>query len=141
MTSETHERAPEHEQPTLRLVPLPADTNAGGDIFGGWIMANVDIAGSIPAARRAKGRIVTVAVNAFHFKKPVFVSDLVSFYAKVVRVGTTSITVDVKVYAERGWHSENPGEVVMVTAATLTYVAIDAHGRKRSVPPGAEAGD
>lgn len=134
MTSETHERLPEHEPPTLRLVPLPADTNAGGDIFGGWIMANVDIAGSIPAARRAKGRIVTVAVNAFHFKKPVFVSDLVSFYANVVRVGTTSITVDVKVYAERGWHSQNPGEVVMVTEATLTYVAIDAQGRKRPVP-------
>lgn len=131
---------PEHEQPTLRLVPLPADTNAGGDIFGGWIMANVDIAGSIPAARRAGGRIVTVAVNAFHFKKPVFVSDLVSFYANVVRVGTTSITVDVKVYAERGWHSKNPGEVVMVTEATLTYVAIDSQGRKRPVPPEAKTG-
>jgi acyl-CoA thioesterase YciA len=141
MTTNTHQRPPEDEQPTLRLVPLPADTNAGGDIFGGWIMANVDVAGSIPAARRAGGRIVTVAVNAFHFKKPVFVSDLVSFYADVVRVGTTSITVDVKVYAERGWHSENPGEVVMVTEATLTYVALDAQGRKRPVPPEPGAAD
>ena len=121
-------------QPTLRVVPMPADTNAAGDIFGGWIMANVDIAGSIAAARRADGRIVTVAVNAFQFKKPVFVSDVVSFYAAVARVGTTSITVDVGVYAERGWHSERPGEVVMVTEATLTYVAIDEHGRKRAVP-------
>ncbi len=122
------------EQPTLRLVPMPADTNAAGDIFGGWIMANVDVAGSIVAARRADGRIVTVAVNAFHFKKPVFVSDLVSFYAQVVRTGTTSITVDVRVYAERGWHSADPGECVMVTEATLTYVAIDEQGKKRALP-------
>lgn len=124
---------PEHEQPVLRLVPMPADTNVAGDIFGGWIMSNVDIAGSIAASRRAGGRVVTVAVNAFQFKKPVFVSDVVSFYAAVVRVGTTSITADVKVYAERGWHSKNPGAAVMVTEATLTYVAIDERGEKRVV--------
>jgi len=134
MPTEPNERLPEREPPTLWLVPLPKDTNAAGDIFGGWIMSNVDIAGSIAAARRANGRIVTVAVNAFHFKKPVFVSDVVSFYAKVTRVGTTSITVDVKVYVERGWHSRNPGEVVQVTEATLTYVAIDENGNKRPVP-------
>lgn len=126
---------PTDEQPTLRVVPLPADTNAAGDIFGGWIMSQVDIAGSIVASRRAGGRIVTVAVNSFFFKKPVFVSDVASFYAKVTGVGTTSITVDVRVFAERGWHSENPGEVVMVTEATLTYVALDANRRKRPVPP------
>jgi len=129
------ETLPEHEPPVLRLVPMPKDTNAAGDIFGGWIMSNVDIAGSIVASRRADGRVVTVAVNAFQFKKPVFVSDLVSFYARVVRVGRTSITTDVKVYAERGWHSNTPGEVVTVTEATLTYVAIDARGEKRAVPP------
>jgi len=128
------ETLPAHEHPVLRLVPMPADTNAAGDIFGGWIMSNVDIAGSIVASRRAGGRVVTVAVNAFQFKKPVFVSDLVSFYAEVVRVGTTSITTDVKVYAERGWHSKRPGEVVTVTEATLTYVCIDERGEKRAVP-------
>ncbi len=130
-----NDKLPENEHPTLRVVPLPADTNAAGDIFGGWIMSQVDIAGSIVAARRAQGRIVTVAVNTFSFKKPVLVSDVVSFYAKVIRIGTTSITVDVKVFAERGWTSDNPGEVVMVTDATLTYVAIDSLGHKRPVPP------
>jgi acyl-CoA thioesterase YciA len=131
----SEDRLPENEQPTLRIVPLPADKNAAGDIFGGWIMSQVDIAGSIAAARRAKGRIVTVAVNSFSFRKPVLVTDVVSFYAKVIRVGTTSITVDVTVYAERGWHAPRPGEVAMVTEATLTYVAIDETGNKRPVPP------
>jgi acyl-CoA thioesterase YciA len=123
-------------EPTLRIVPMPRDTNAAGDVFGGWIMANVDVAGAIAASRRANGRITTVAVNAFQFHRPVFVSDVVSFYAEVVRVGTTSLTVDVKVYVERGWHSPAPGEYVRVTEATLTYVALDAGGRKRPVPPG-----
>ncbi len=123
------------QQPTLRLVPRPADTNASGDIFGGWIMSHVDIAGSIVASRRARGRIATVAVNAFQFKKPVFVNDVVSFYAKVTRTGNTSITVDVTVYAERGARADNPGECVKVTEATLTYVAIDKNRQKRPVPP------
>lgn len=122
------------QQPTLRLVPRPADTNASGDIFGGWIMSHVDIAGSIVASRRARGRIATVAVNAFQFKKPVFVNDVVSFYAKVIRTGNTSITVDVTVYAERGARADNPGECVKVTEATLTYVAIDKNRQKRPVP-------
>ncbi len=120
---------------TLRLVPMVKDTNAAGDVFGGWVMSQVDIAGSIAAARRAKGRVVTVAVNAFHFVAPVFVNDLVSFYAKVMKVGTTSITVDVEVYAERGLRTSNPGEVVKVTEAVLTYVAVDEHRNKRPVPP------
>ncbi|HEX7045586.1 MAG TPA: acyl-CoA thioesterase [Burkholderiales bacterium] len=128
-------RLPEHEEPTLRVSPAPADTNATGDIFGGWIMSQVDIAGGIVAARRAQGRVATVAVNAFTFKRPVYVADVVSFYAKLVRVGTTSLTVDVKVYAERNWNTPNPGEVVLVTEALLTYVALDANGRKRPVPP------
>lgn len=123
------------QQPTLRLVPRPADTNASGDIFGGWIMSHVDIAGSIVAIRRARGRITTVAVNAFQFKKPVFMNDVVSFYAKVIRTGNTSITVDVTVYAERGLRADNPGECAKVTEATLTYVAIDENRQKRPVPP------
>ena len=89
-------------QPVLRTVPMPADTNYAGDIFGGWIMSQVDMAGSIPAIRRARGRIATVAVNSFVFKQPVFVGDLVSFYADIIKVGRTSITVDVAVYAQRG---------------------------------------
>ena len=120
---------------TLRLVPMPKDTNAGGDIFGGWIMSQVDIAASIPASRRAKGRVVSVAVNDFKFVAPVFVNDVVSFYSDVIKVGTTSITVKVEVFVERGQRSPKPGEVVKVTEAVLTYVAVDENRIKRPVPP------
>lgn len=120
------------QEPVLRVVPMPADVNASGDVFGGWVMAQVDIAGAIPAWRRARGRIATVAVNSFLFKEPISVGDLVSFYAKVVKTGRTSITVDVQVYAER-----NPAHpfVVKVTEAILTYVCLNADGSKREVPP------
>jgi acyl-CoA thioesterase YciA len=131
MTNQT--QLPERHA-TLRLVPMVKDTNAAGDVFGGWVMSQVDIAGSIEAVRRAKGRVVTVAVNAFHFVAPVFVNDLASFYAKIIKVGTTSITVDVEVYAERGLRSPNPGEIVKVTEAVLTYVAVDENRQKRPVP-------
>jgi acyl-CoA thioesterase YciA len=116
----------------LRVMPLPRDVNAAGDVFGGWVMAQVDIAGAIPAMRRARGRIATVAVNSFLFKQPISVGDVVSFYAKIVRTGRTSITVDVQVFAER-----NPAQpvVVKVTEATLTYVCLHADGSKREVPP------
>lgn len=117
--------------PALRVMTMPADLNPFGDVFGGWIMAQVDIAGSIPARRLAQGRVATVAVNSFTFKQPVSVGDLVSFYAEVVRVGRTSVTVDVEVVAER--HPENP-IVVKVTEAQLTYVAVDQHGNKRELP-------
>ena len=120
---------------TLRLVPMPKDTNAGGDIFGGWIMSQVDIAASIPASRRAKGRVVSVAVNDFKFVAPVFVNDVVSFYSDIIKVGTTSITVKVEVYVERGQRSPKPGQVVKVTEAILTYVAVDENRKKRPVPP------
>jgi len=120
---------------TLRLVPMPKDTNAGGDIFGGWIMSQVDIAASIPAIRRAKGRVVSVAVNDFKFVAPVFVNDVVSFYSDIIKVGTTSITVKVEVYVERGQRSPKPGQVVKVTEAILTYVAVDENRKKRPVPP------
>jgi acyl-CoA thioesterase YciA len=124
---------PRDREPVLRLVPMPADANSTGDIFGGWIMAQVDIAGSIPALRLAKGRVATVAVNAFLFKQPVLIGDLVSFYAEVAKVGRTSVTVDVEVYAQRGI----PEEVtVKVTEATLTYVAVDQNRKPRPVHPG-----
>jgi acyl-CoA thioesterase YciA len=120
--------------PILRLAPMPTDTNYAGDVFGGWIMAQVDIAGSIPAIRRARGRVATVAVNSFVFKQPVYVGDLVSFYADITKVGRTSITVDVSVYAQRGLRQGN-GEVChRVTEAVLTYVAVDDNRRPRVVP-------
>lgn len=125
---------PEGEQPVLRIVPMPADTNAHGTIFGGWVMSQVDVAGSIPAWERAQGRIVTVAVNSFVFREPVFVGDLVSFYARVLKVGRTSITVDVEVFAER--RREGKKQVVRVTEAQLIYVAVDEQRRPRPVPPG-----
>jgi len=115
----------------MRVLPMPADSNANGDIFGGWIMAQVDLAGSVLPVRIAKGRVTTVAVNQFVFKQPVSIGDLLSFYATVERVGNTSITVRVEVYAER-----NPADVqvVKVTEANLTYVAIDRDGKPRQIP-------
>jgi acyl-CoA thioesterase YciA len=116
--------------PTLRVIPMPADANHTGDIFGGWIMSQVDLAGSVPAVRLARGRVATVAVNSFSFKQPVFVGDIVSFYAEVIKVGRTSITVDVQVYAQRRPERE---QSVKVTEATLTYVAVDKERRPRVV--------
>ena len=120
------------KQPTLRVVPMPADANQHGDIFGGWVMSQVDIAGGVAAARRARGRGATVAVNSFVFKQPVLIGDQVSFYSEITHVGRTSITVDVQVYAQR-----NPRDLicVKVTEASLTYVATDAERRPREVPP------
>ena len=123
---------PHDKQPALRVVPMPSDANFVGDIFGGWIMSQVDIAGSIPAIRRARGRVATVAVNSFTFKQPVFVGDLVSLYADIVRVGRTSITVDVEVFAQRNRLKD---ECVKVTEATLTYVAVNENRKPRVVPP------
>jgi acyl-CoA thioesterase YciA len=117
--------------PALRVMPMPADANIHGDVFGGWIMAQVDIAGAIPAARRANGRVATIAVTSFLFKNPVFVGDLLSFYARVLKTGTTSITVDVEVYAER---MRLQTEVVKVTEATLVYVATDSLRKPRPLP-------
>ncbi len=122
---------PASRQPALRVVPMPADANVHGDIFGGWIMSQVDIAGGTIAAERARGRVATVAVNSFVFKEPVLIGDRVSFYADIVRVGRTSLTVNVEVWAER-----NPAQrqVVKVTEATLTFVATDEQRRPRPVP-------
>jgi acyl-CoA thioesterase YciA len=125
-------KLPAGKDPVLRVVPMPADVNIHGDVFGGWIMSQVDIAGGVAASQRARGRVATVAVNAFQFKEPVFMGDLLSFYADVVRVGNTSLTVKVEVYAQR---TPADIEVVKVTEATLTYVATGADRRPRSVPP------
>ncbi|MFZ6756618.1 acyl-CoA thioesterase [Undibacterium sp. Ji50W] len=131
MTEHTQSGLPSH-MPTLRVMPMPADANVHGDVFGGWIMSQVDIAGAIPAARRANGRVATIAVNSFLFKQPVFVGDLLSFYAEVVKVGNTSITVSVEVYAER---NRLQASTVKVTEATLTYVATGNDRKPRQIPP------
>ena len=117
--------------PTLRVTPMPADANFHGDIFGGWIMSQVDLAGSIPASRRARGRVATVAVNSFVFKQPVLIGDVVSFFADITKVGRTSITVAVEVYAQR-----DPGReiTVKVTEASLTYVAVGQDRKPREIP-------
>ena len=122
---------PKNRLPALRVVPMPADANHNGDIFGGWIMAQVDVAGGTVAGRVARGRVATVAVNAFVFKQPVQVGDVLSFYADVVRIGHTSVTINVEVYAERG---RSDTRIVKVTEATLTFVAIDQNGKPRQVP-------
>ena len=117
-------------QPAVRMLAMPADTNPSGDIFGGWLMSQMDIAGGIAAAARAKGRAVTVAVEGMEFHQPVYVGDLVSCYADVVATGTTSITVKVETLARR----RAGGETVKVTEGTIVFVAIDADGRPRPVP-------
>ena len=119
------------KQPTLRVMPRPADLNANGDVFGGWIMSQVDVAGAIAAMHRARGRVVTVSVDSFVFKQPVSVGDIVSFYAEVAGIGRTSIKVRVEVYAER---TPMHPITVKVTEATRTYVAINQHGEKRELP-------
>ena len=115
----------------LKVIPMPADSNANGDIFGGWVMAQVDLAGSVLPARYIRGRMATVAVNDFIFKQPVRVGDILSFFSHVTRIGRTSITVEVEVYAER--RADESGQYLKVTEARLTYVAIDADGRPRPV--------
>ncbi len=120
-------------QPTLRVVAMPGDVNALGSVFGGWIMAQVDIAASIPAIRHAKGKVATRAVNSFEFREPLFVGDVVSFYADLVRTGKTSLTVDVEVYAER--LRQGAHQSIKVTQAQLTFVALDEQGRPRNIEP------
>lgn len=129
---EEYELLPTDRQPAIRVLAMPADTNARGDIFGGWIMSQVDIAGSVAAHKAVDGRVVTVAVNSFQFRKPVFVGDLISCYAEITRIGRTSITAVVEVIAER---ERLEGRCIKVTEATLTYVAVDDQGRPRPIDP------
>ncbi|TQV79083.1 acyl-CoA thioesterase [Denitrobaculum tricleocarpae] len=128
----THESDVSRGEPALRALAMPADANPNGDIFGGWVLAQMDLAGAVPAARRAGGRIATVAVDAMRFHRPVFIGDLVSCYARIVKTGTTSISVLVETYAER----RHDGSVVKVTEGTYVYVAIDEEGRPRPIPEG-----
>ena len=122
---------PTDKELVLKVIPMPGDTNGNGDIFGGWVMAQVDLAGSVLPARYTQGRMATVAVNEFVFKQPVRVGDILSFFSSVTRIGRTSVTVQVEVYAE---NFERQGQYMKVTQALLTYVAIDASGRPRPIP-------
>ena len=136
MTISTQSSAPQVLLPTdkelvLKVIPMPADCNANGDIFGGWVMAQVDLAGAVLPARHTQGRQVTVAVNQFIFKQPVRVGDILSFFASVTRIGRSSVTVQVEVYAEQ---FRSQGKYVKVTEASLTYVAVDDTGKPREIP-------
>lgn len=126
---------PTDREPVIRIIPMPKDTNPNGDIFGGWIMSHVDLAGSIVAAARIRGRMATVAVNQFTFKHPVYVGDLVSIYGRVEHVGNTSLTVYAEVYVQRSTIGRFSGEIVRVTDASVTYVALDDNGRPTPIPP------
>ena len=121
---------PNDKELVLRVIPMPSDTNSNGDIFGGWVMAQVDLAGSVLPARVAQGRVATVAVKEFIFKQPVRVGDILSFFASITRIGNTSVNVEVEVFAER---IASQGTHFKVTEATLTYVAIDEEGRSRQI--------
>jgi len=126
---------PTDREPVIRIIPMPKDTNPNGDIFGGWIMSHVDLAGSIVASARIRGRMATVAVNRFTFKHPVYVGDLVSIYGNVERVGNTSLTVYVEVFVQRSTLGQFSGDVVRVTDASVTYVALDEERRPTPIPP------
>lgn len=128
--TEGNDRLPLDRTPVIRVLPMPSDTNAAGDIFGGWLMSQVDIAGSVTAFQRARGRVVTVAVNEFVFLKPIYVGDLVSLYTEILKVGHTSIQIEVIAYAERG---RELGRAERVAQARLTYVALDEKRQPRPV--------
>ena len=130
-TASTRVQLPTDQELVLKVIPMPGDCNANGDIFGGWVMAHVDLAGAVVPARYAGGRMATVAVNEFVFKHPVRVGDILSFFAKLTRIGRTSITVKVEVFAER---FGSQAQYTKVTEASLTYVAIDEAGQPRALP-------
>lgn len=129
--TKTSAEAPRGEL-ALRTLAMPADTNPSGDIFGGWVMAQMDIAGGITAWTRADGRVATVAVDGFTFHRPIFVGDVVCCYTEIVKTGRTSISVLVSAWALRGRRTD---QRIKVTEGTFTFVAIDADGNKREVPP------
>jgi acyl-CoA thioesterase YciA len=119
---------------TVRTIAMPAETNANGDIFGGWVMSQMDQAGGIAGVERAQGRVVTVAVEAMHFIRPVRIGDVLCVYTRVERIGRTSMTIRVEAWARRFQTRIRE----KVTDATFTFVAIDQDGRPRPIPPAAE---
>ncbi len=130
--SSSNTTLPSDRPPTIKVVAMPKDTNAAGNIFGGWLLSQIDIAGAIIGLERAKGRVVTVAINSVEFHKPVFVGDVISCYTEIVNTGNSSITVKVEVYAER--HPSNK-QIIKVTEAELVYVALDDNAQPKQLPP------
>ncbi len=116
---------------TLQTVPRPADTNPGGDVFGGWVVSQMDIAAGVAAAQRTMGRAATVAIEALRFHAPVLVGDLFAVYTEIVRTGTTSVTIHVESWVRR----QRTGELLLVTEGEFTFVAIESSGKKRALPP------
>jgi acyl-CoA thioesterase YciA len=125
-------RVPPDTEPALRAIAMPADANPHGDIFGGWILSQMDLAGGSVAARRAKGRTVTVAITGMTFHRPVFIGDVVTCYATIIKVGNTSITVKVESWVRRGIGQE----LIEVTEGIFTYVAVGVDRRPCPVPLG-----
>jgi len=125
--------SPPHDKPPeIRALAMPANTNAAGDIFGGWLMSQVDIAGSIQAMRRAKGRVVTAAVKEFTFLKPVLVGDIVSIYAQLEKTGKTSMQVAIEAFTQSQYGMK---EYEKIATATIVYVAVGQDRRPRELPP------
>lgn len=132
MTAAPHEEMPDFDKaPALRVYASPADVNTNGDIFGGWVLSHMDVAGAVVAARRAGGRVATIGIEAMKFHRPVSIGDEVNFYAHVIRVGNTSIRVKIDTWVRRGFDAE----VVKVTEGVFTYVSIGEDRRPRQVPP------
>lgn len=121
---------PLDREPALRTLAMPGDANPNGDIFGGWVLAQMDLAGAVPAVKRARGRVATVAIDAMRFHRPIFIGDLVSCYAQIVSEGATSMQVRVETWVERSAGDE----VMKVTEGMFIYVAIDDKGVKRPLP-------
>ncbi len=121
---------PPQEEPALRTLAMPADANPAGDIFGGWVLAQMDLAGALPAVRHSEGRVVTVAVEAMRFHQPIFIGDLVTCYAKVAKSGRTSMHCKIETWVTR----HRDGDEVMVTEGTFIYVAVDETGQPRVLP-------
>jgi acyl-CoA thioesterase YciA len=132
-TSAQHQRPPNAEA-VIRTVPMPSDCNPNGDIFGGWVLSQMDVAGGIVAYRRAQGRVVTVGVNAMTFHQPIRVGDVVAIYAWVKKVGRTSVAVEMQTVVSRRLTAREIASEILVTEGTYTYVAIDEKGRPRPVP-------
>jgi acyl-CoA thioesterase YciA len=130
MSEPTSAKAPPQIEPALRAIAMPADANPHGDIFGGWLLSLMDLAGSTVTTRRSKGLTVTVAIAAMSFHRPVFVGDEVSCYVELLKVGHTSLTVSIQSWVRRGVGSE----AIPVTEGVFTYVAVDADGKPRPVP-------
>jgi len=135
--TDTQDDAPFVSAPTTRTMAMPCDTNPAGDIFGGWVLAQMDIAGGICAAQRCQSRVVTAAIDAMHFIRPVKVGDVLGVYTRVSRVGKSSLDIFIEAWVRR----ERIGSREKVTNATFTFVAVDRDGRPIPIPPRQEIPD